>query len=92
MPKYKDYPDDCPWTKKAYTVKKTHIYRALGRDQTWFASAEVAVKLVRELGPDGKKDDEVIQLLKTETRPAYGAGRFKDKLVSIAREKYNFVI
>jgi hypothetical protein len=62
-------------------VKKVDVFAALGRDETWFANAEVFVKLAHVLGKGGlEEDSSIVDMLAAVDGKPMGLGKMLDKL------------
>ena len=69
-------------------MKKVDIFGALGRDETWFANAEVFLKLAHILGEGGiKEEPSIVDMLSVVDGKPMGSGKKLDKLKEAARHK-----
>jgi hypothetical protein len=69
-------------------MKKVDIFGALGRDETWFANAEVFLKLAHILGEGGiEEEPSIVDMLSVVDGKPMGLGKMLDKLKEAARRK-----
>jgi hypothetical protein len=69
-------------------VKKVDVFAALGHDETWFANAEVFVKLAHVLGKGGPEEDlSIVDMLAVVDGKPMGSGKMLDKLKEVACRK-----